>query len=520
MKIVQAQVTPITPLNGQAILKRIEEIARTCYRSEDKITADGESAKKIVRTLSQAGHGAMLEHATISMRYVSNIAAYKDLTRHRAGTSYAVESTRFCLAGSTKIRTSNGHNRPTIEELYNNKTYSKNGAWKRMRIRQVNEDTGEICYAKMKDIMFNGIRKVYKIKTKLGYELTCTEDHQIYTPNGYAELKTLSVGDKIFVNGTKVPIDAKYLSRDWLYYQNITLNKTFVQIAKEFGYNVNTLKNWKRKHKLPSKGTGYFNVGRVAWNKGLNETHPMVKKQADALRKYHHSGLKDPVKIKKEDTVNYQVYNKGFCEVCGKEHDIEVHHIDEDRNNNMPENLLSVCESCHAKIHHKSLTVIHADEIVSIEFAGEEKVYDIEMDSKYHNFSANGVIVHNCSYDKGKFGSEIKFLDPIEIPKDSLKYQVWLNSMEQAEKNYMSLASLGAKPDELSLVLPQSTAASFVITSNLREWAHIFGLRAVGHSRPCVKQIMQKTLEMFYREIPIVFDDVYNKMVEEKQKQR
>lgn len=219
MKIVQAQVIPITPLNGQAILKRIEEIARTCYRSEDKITEDGESAKKIVRTLSQAGHGAMLEHATISMRYLSNIAAYKDLTRQRMA-SYAVESTRF------------------------------------------------------------------------------------------------------------------------------------------------------------------------------------------------------------------------------------------------------------------------------------------------------------CSYDKGKFGSEIKFLDPIEIDKSSLKYQVWLNAMQQAEKNYMDLASMGAKPDELSLVLPQSTAASFVITANLREWAHIFGLRAVGHSRPCVRQIMQPTLEMFHKEIPIVFDDVYSKMVAEKQKQR
>ena len=95
MKIVQAQVTPITPLNGQAILKRIEEIARTCYRSEDKITADGKSAEQIVKALVKAGHWAMLEHATISMRYVSNIAAYKDLTRQRMA-SYAVESTRWC----------------------------------------------------------------------------------------------------------------------------------------------------------------------------------------------------------------------------------------------------------------------------------------------------------------------------------------------------------------------------------------------------------------------------------------
>lgn len=217
MKIVQSQVIPVTPLNGQAILKRIEEISRTCYRSEDKITADGKSAEQIVKALVNAGHWAMLEHATISMRYLSNIATYKDLTRQRMA-SYAVESTRF------------------------------------------------------------------------------------------------------------------------------------------------------------------------------------------------------------------------------------------------------------------------------------------------------------CSYNKGKFGSEIKFLDPIEIPKDSLKYQVWLNAMKQAEQNYMAMSSMGAKPDELSLVLPQSTAAEFVITANLREWNHIFGLRAVGHSRPCVREIMIPTLEMFHKEIPIVFDSVYTKMIQEKQK--
>lgn len=219
MKIVQAQITPVTPLNGQAILKRIEEIARTCYRSEDKITADGKSAEQLVKALVKAGHWAMLEHATISMRYLSNIAVYKDLTRHRHG-SYAIESTRY------------------------------------------------------------------------------------------------------------------------------------------------------------------------------------------------------------------------------------------------------------------------------------------------------------CSYNKGKFGNEIKFIEPVEISKDRYEYIIWLGAMSYAEQSYMNMAKLGATADELSLVLPQSTAAEFVITANLREWEHIFNLRAVGHSRPCVKQIMQPTLEMFHKEIPIVFDDVYNKMVAEKQKQR
>lgn len=79
---------------------------------------------------------------------------------------------------------------------------------------------------------------------------------------------------------------------------------------------------------------------------------------------------------------------------------------------------------------------------------------------------------------------------------------------------------MGAKPDELSLILPQSTAAEFCITANCRAWNNIFNLRAVGHSRPCVKQIMIPTLQLFARKIPVLFDDVYSKMVAEKQKQR
>lgn len=56
--------------------------------------------------------------------------------------------------------------------------------------------------------------------------------------------------------------------------------------------------------------------------------------------------------------------------------------------------------------------------------------------------------------------------------------------------------------------------------ANLREWNHIFNLRAVGHSRPCIKQIMQPTLELFHKNIPVIFDAVYEKMLEEKAKSR
>jgi len=95
VKIVQPSYEILGHINGLEILKHIEKIARTCYRSENLITADGESAKKIVNMLITSGHDAMLEHASISVRFVADVGFYKDLTRHRMA-SYAIESTRWC----------------------------------------------------------------------------------------------------------------------------------------------------------------------------------------------------------------------------------------------------------------------------------------------------------------------------------------------------------------------------------------------------------------------------------------
>ena len=82
------------------------------------------------------------------------------------------------------------------------------------------------------------------------------------------------------------------------------------------------------------------------------------------------------------------------------------------------------------------------------------------------------------------------------------------------------MARLGCKPDQLSLVLGHSTAAEFNITANLREWRHVLDLRAcnsTGHVRPCILEIMQPTLEIFHKEIPVVFDDLYEKMIKQRE---
>lgn len=93
MKIIKAGYEIMDPLNGEEILKKIERVARVCYKSEDKITAG--SAEKMVRALIRSGHEAMLEHFSFSVKFTVDRGVSHELVRHRVA-SFAQESTRYC----------------------------------------------------------------------------------------------------------------------------------------------------------------------------------------------------------------------------------------------------------------------------------------------------------------------------------------------------------------------------------------------------------------------------------------
>lgn len=72
----------------------IERAARTCYKSEDKITQG--SAETMVKRLVKSGHWPMIEFGgDIAVRFISNRGFTHELVRHRLA-SFAQESTRYC----------------------------------------------------------------------------------------------------------------------------------------------------------------------------------------------------------------------------------------------------------------------------------------------------------------------------------------------------------------------------------------------------------------------------------------
>lgn len=100
MNIIKANFKIETEINGIELLKQIEKIARTCYKSENNIT--DESAVKFVKGLVSRGHEAMIEHNAITVRFTCDRGVSHEIVRHRVA-SFGQESTRYCNYSNNKF---------------------------------------------------------------------------------------------------------------------------------------------------------------------------------------------------------------------------------------------------------------------------------------------------------------------------------------------------------------------------------------------------------------------------------
>lgn len=96
MNILKAGYKILTPISDGGVneLKHIERIGRVCYKSEDKISDDSESAKRFVKMLIDNHHEAMIEHSTLSVMFTCDRGVSHEMVRHRIA-SFAQESTRY-----------------------------------------------------------------------------------------------------------------------------------------------------------------------------------------------------------------------------------------------------------------------------------------------------------------------------------------------------------------------------------------------------------------------------------------
>lgn len=100
MRIIEPSVEILTPIDGEAILKMLEAVGRTCYKSEDKIHEG--SAEKFISNIVKRGHEAVIEHYNITVKFICDRGVTHEIVRHRLA-SYCQESTRYCNYANDKF---------------------------------------------------------------------------------------------------------------------------------------------------------------------------------------------------------------------------------------------------------------------------------------------------------------------------------------------------------------------------------------------------------------------------------
>jgi thymidylate synthase (FAD) len=138
----------------------------------------------------------------------------------------------------------------------------------------------------------------------------------------------------------------------------------------------------------------------------------------------------------------------------------------------------------------------HPVKVKSVEYLGEQMTYDLEVDGSWHNFVANGMVVHN-SYrytsqqvidviEAGKDIEEVFYLRPIGNYSDrqGKKYyyspeqrQKDLEWCLEAAKRYKDDIDRGMSEEHARGKVPFDYRQHFVVSFNMRSLLHFLDLR-------------------------------------------
>jgi thymidylate synthase (FAD) len=118
VQIVKPSFVIETPVDGEEILRRIEQFGRTCYKSEDRITSD--SARGFVERILRSGHESVIEHVSVTVRIICDRGVTHEIVRHRLA-AYSQESTRYCNYRSRGVQ--------VVEPFFFVEDHKKYGIW-------------------------------------------------------------------------------------------------------------------------------------------------------------------------------------------------------------------------------------------------------------------------------------------------------------------------------------------------------------------------------------------------------
>ena len=115
-----------------------------------------------------------------------------------------------------------------------------------------------------------------------------------------------------------------------------------------------------------------------------------------------------------------------------------------------------------------------------------------------------------CNYSKDKFGNELTFIQPCWLDDERLKLygpyhtiirdkspeSIFIANLNNAERDYLDLISLGWKPQEARAVLPNATKTELVITGFDSDREGFFRLRCSKAAHPDAQKLANELKEL------------------------
>jgi len=272
-----------------------------------------------------------------------------------------------CIAGETKIRVNRGGkgSEYPIRYLYEMSHGVKSANWDRdlqTNVRSFKD--GKIGLNPVFDIVYSGVKSVIKIELSNGFFIRLTKNHPIMTSlMTFVDAGLLKVGDSVMVDTMELlgyKVEKKISKRDHI------CNLWFHPFA--------------RRTKTDKESRGY--------------TMRVKKYQAIYDAAMNNLNLDDFITITKKD--EQRAKNLKYTDPSK----FIIHHINGDAADNSLSNLECLTRKEHAQRHHNECNfgqgIPSFSEIVKISEDGAADTYDIKCVSPYHNFVANGIVVHNC----------------------------------------------------------------------------------------------------------------------------
>jgi thymidylate synthase (FAD) len=108
-----------------------------------------------------------------------------------------------------------------------------------------------------------------------------------------------------------------------------------------------------------------------------------------------------------------------------------------------------------------------------------------------------------CNYSKDKFNKEISVIEPPGLSEQ--QRIIWELTCQNCERWYNELISGGCKPQIARSILPTCLKTEIVVTTNFREWKHIFNLRCAENAHPQIREIMLMAKQIMEEKVPSVF---------------